>query len=93
MIIAIIALVLHLVNMLPNYSAFTVTFISGPTVNDLTNEYDRGCECDECYWTESYIHHLIAFDELFDSYSTKRARNGAMMISRDGKNYRFAKKG
>lgn len=53
---------------------------------------------EEKEWTE---YHAIAFEEyadeftaLFNSYETKRAKNGAMMIRQGNSgSYKFAKKG
>jgi hypothetical protein len=43
---------------------------------------------------DAYCEYSDAFTALFDSYETKRAKNGALMIRRGNSgSYRFAKKG
>lgn len=56
------------------------------TVND---EDDWGL-----YHAEAYAEYAAEFTALFESYETKRARNGALMIRKGNSgSYRFAKKG
>lgn len=45
------------------------------------------------YYAEAYDEYADEFTALFNSYETKRARNGAMLIrSTNGGSYRFARK-
>jgi hypothetical protein len=57
-------------------------------------EYVETCLCDECCYSEAYYEYVSEFTALFNSYETKRARNGALMI-RVGTSgsFKFAKKG
>lgn len=64
------------------------------TASAMEAEYESGCICEECIWTDHFEDALYAFDALFNSYETKRAKNGALMIRRGNKgSYKFAKKG
>lgn len=48
----------------------------------------------ELYNHEAYYDYVSQFTALFNSYETKRARNGAMMIRRGNSgSFKFAKKG
>lgn len=56
------------------------------------------CTCDKCEWDayygEAYSEYVDEFTALFNSYETKRAKNGALMIRQGNSgSYRFAKKG
>lgn len=54
----------------------------------------QDCLCDDCCYEEAYIEYFDEFTALFNSYETKRAKNGALMIRRGNSgSYRFAKKG
>jgi hypothetical protein len=57
-------------------------------------------ECEECvddwagYHAEAMAEYADEFTALFNSYETKRAKNGAMMIRvGDSGSFKFAKKG
>lgn len=55
-------------------------------------------EAEQFTWDEfhadAYAEYLNDFDALFNSYETKRAKNGAMMIRvGDSGSFKFAKKG
>ena len=99
--ITIIILILSLVmNLGTKQEAAPVVIIPAmpqyyPTQH-LTQPYFHGddCLCDACCYKQAYIEYSVDFTELFNSYETKRAKNGALMIRRGNSgSYRFAKKG
>lgn len=48
----------------------------------------------ELYHADAYWEYMADFTELFNSYETKTAKNGRVMIRRQGeKTFKFAKKG
>lgn len=92
MVIVIIALVLKLMGMHNNSATEVIVIPPMPSAAPVAIAMSDDDEW-ELYNQEAYYDYHAQFTALFNSYTTKRARNGAMMISRDGKNYRFAKKG
>lgn len=85
-----------------------ITFVViAPRLMDTFNTWECLCINEECAWCQDYEgeewseYHAEAareyadeFTALFNSYETKRAKNGALMIRRGNKgSYKFAKKG
>lgn|SRR5690606_4224436 len=95
-LIAIIAMVLiRLTAIIPGPEVAEVMVIP-PMPSFSPAEYAEEIEILEWdeYWCESFMEHADEFTALFNSYETKRAKNGAMMIRKGNSgSYRFAKKG
>lgn len=85
--------------------AFVITLVFGWMVTSDTITADEctcrccdKCEPDQWEWAEfhadAFKEYADEFTALFNSYETKRAKNGTMMIRQgDSGPYRFAKKG
>lgn len=90
--IAIIMLVLNLILMgRVNADVAIVTIPAKPELPPYVEDNDA--EWDDYQW-DAYEEYAAEFTALFNSYETKRARNGALMIRKGNSgSYRFAKKG
>jgi hypothetical protein len=95
--IAIIALLIQILTMGLNNQASAVMVIPAkpdyqPSV--IQAEYESGCMCDDCYWTECFTDAAEEFDAIFNAIETKWSKNGRLMIKpADSKTFKFAKKG
>lgn len=89
--ISIIALVLQVLMGLITPQQGDVTVI--PPMPQTAPEFGEVTEWN-LYYREAEAEYADEFTALFNSYETKRAKNGALMIRRGNKgSYRFAKKG
>lgn len=92
--IAIIALILQVLTLGMNNQDASAIVVIPPSYNALANEYDNGCACDDCYWTECFIEAAEEFDALFNATEFKVAKNGRSMVKGANSNtFKFAKKG
>lgn len=93
--IALIALVLGVLTSLvmPNQEASAVVIIPAKPQHAPVVVDQDAYEWTE-YYSEAYNEYADEFTALFNSYETKVAKNGAMMIRKGSKgSYTFAKKG
>lgn len=78
---------------------FPVGEVSRPQATDLVHYVDVESNLSEesewlAYEFEAYQEYADEFTALFDSYETKRAKNGALMIRQGNSgSFKFAKKG
>lgn len=93
-LIAIIAM--GLINLIAIVSEPEVPeiFVIPPMPQYSADELFEECICDDCCYELAVKEYADEFTALFNSYETKRAKNGALMIRKGNSgSYRFAKKG